>query len=188
MVREGVRMPWAPATKMAESPLLQELRESVAKETLAFTFACGGSIPIIVNNTSTEPTHDNSPAPADPEILPLASSRPVDIRWDPHDETLPARHAKITFPLAPATEGNLDQLIKDMQPATFGKGGQDVYDESYRKATKLDPDSFSTTFNPYELGIVDVIAQTLLPTLRHAKQTRSVRVELYKLNVNNHLV
>ena len=170
-------MPWAPATKIAESPLLQELRESVAKETLAFTFTCGGSIPIA--STSTE-----SPAPANSEIFPLDSSRPVDIRWDPHDETLPARHTKITFPLALAAGGNLDQLIKDMQPATFGKGGQDVYDESYRKATKLDPDSFSTTFNPYELGIVDVIAQTLLPTLRHSKQTRSVRAELYKLNVN----
>lgn len=168
-------MPWAPATKIAESPLFQELRDSVAKETVSFTFTCGGTIPI---------TTDDPHRLTDSGLLPLTSSRPIDLRWDSQDETVLGRQTKITFPLEPATKGNLEQLIKDMQPATFGMGGRDVYDESYRKATKLDTTRFSSTFNPYELGIVDTIAQTLLPTLRHSQQTRAVRAELYKLNVS----
>lgn len=59
-----------------------------------------------------------------------------------------------------------------------------VYDESYRNATNLDPTRFSSTFNPYELSIVDAIAQTLLPSLRYSKQARSVKAELYKLNAS----
>ncbi|KAL2168770.1 hypothetical protein VTG60DRAFT_6879 [Thermothelomyces hinnuleus] len=108
---------------------------------------------------------------------------PIDLRWDSNDESVLSSETKLTFPLEPNTEKNLDRLIKDMVPATFGLGGEHVYDESYRKATKLDPTRFSSTFNPYELGIIDAIAQTLLPSLRHSKQTRSVKAELYKLNL-----
>jgi hypothetical protein len=108
----------------------------------------------------------------------------VDFRWDANDPSVESRRIKVTLPLEPGTERNLQQLIEDMAPATFGLKGKDVYDESYRKALKMDPSQFSTTFNPYELGIVDAVAQALLPTLRHSKQTRAVKAELYKLNVS----
>ncbi len=100
------------------------------------------------------------------------------------EKTILSSNTKVTFPLEPNTEMNLDRLIKNMMPATFGLSGEHVYDKSYRKATKLDPARFSSTFNPYELGIVDAVAQTLLPSLRHSKQTRSVKAELYKLNAS----
>ncbi|KAK4452181.1 hypothetical protein QBC34DRAFT_321394 [Podospora aff. communis PSN243] len=157
-------------------PLLEAFHLSGAIEKTVFTFTCGGTIPI------QSPALD---ANSGPIPLPGASthSAPVQLRWDPRDITTPASQTKLTFPLDPHTRENLQQLINDMQPATFGLGGVDVYDESYRKATKLDPERFSSTFNPYELGIVDTIAQTLLPTLRRGSTTGAVRAELYKLNV-----
>jgi hypothetical protein len=73
------------------------------------------------------------------------------------------------------------------QPATFGRGREDVYDETYRKALKMDTTAFCSTFDPYSLGIVDTIAQVLLPSIVDSSTHRSVRAELYKLNVCWHL-
>lgn len=171
-------MPTAPLSKISESPLFKELRESVAEETTAVTFACGGTIPVVCSLSELE---DIVP---DSKELRSTSCLPIDLRWDPSDESIEARRAKITFPLEPHTQGNLERLIQDMEPVTFGRGGQDVYDESYWKAVKLDPSRFSSTSNPYELGIVDAVAQALLPSLRHSEQPRAVKAELYKLNVS----
>jgi hypothetical protein len=171
-------MPAAPPSKIAESLLFKELREAVAKETAAITFACGGTIPIVT--TLPEP---DVVATATEELR-STSCLPVDLRWDPNDPCIDARQTKITFPLEPSSRANLERLIQDMAPATFGRGGKDVYDESYRKAAKMDSTRFSSTFNPYELGIVDAVAQALLPSLRHSKQARAVKAELYKLNVS----
>ena len=55
------------------------------------------------------------------------------------------------------------QLVKDCQPATFGFGGEDVFNEKIRKAGKLEATKFSTSFNPYDFDIVDTVAQALLP-------------------------
>ncbi|KAL2157888.1 hypothetical protein VTH06DRAFT_4941 [Thermothelomyces fergusii] len=169
-------MPVAPQSAISKSPLFRELRESVAKETVAFAFACGGAIPVV-----------SSPLDAADDVdggkIRETSCLPIDLRWDSNDESALSSETKLTLPLEPKTEKNLDRLVRDMAPATFGLGGRDVYDKSYRKATKLDPDRFSSTFNPYELGIIDAIAQALLPSLRHSKQTRSVKAELYKLNL-----
>ncbi|KAK4147384.1 uncharacterized protein C8A04DRAFT_9024 [Dichotomopilus funicola] len=163
-------MPLAPDSKTAKNPLFEELRQSVTSQTMDFTFACGGLIPIPDNTQSSE-------------TLRARSCLPIDLRWDSDESSLLSSETKLTLPLEPTTEKNLGQLIKDMTPATFGRDGQHVYDESYRKASKLDPTRFASTFNPYELGIVDTIAQTLLPSLRHSKQSRAVKAELYKMNV-----
>ncbi|SPQ20420.1 395e13ec-bd05-4163-82fc-4c0ce8aa25bc [Thermothielavioides terrestris] len=170
-------MPTAPPSRISDSPLFRELRESVAKETVAVTFACGGSVPVV-------PSLVDAAEEADDEALRATSCLPIDLRWDSDEKATLSSETKLTLPLEPNTENNLDRLIKDMTPATFGRGGEHVYDESYRKALKLDPTRFSSTFNPYELGIVDTIAQTLLPSLRHSQQTRSVKAELYKLNAS----
>ncbi|KAL4947100.1 hypothetical protein BDW69DRAFT_199901 [Aspergillus filifer] len=42
----------------------------------------------------------------------------------------------------------LKQLVKDCEPATFGKGQEDVHDPEYRNAGKMDPNKFATTFHP----------------------------------------
>lgn len=49
----------------------------------------------------------------------------------------------------------LIKLVNDCEPATCGRDAQDVYDELYQKANGS---------QPILLGIVDTIAQTLLPT------------------------
>lgn len=74
--------------------------------------------------------------------------------------------------------------MQDCQPASFGYKGEDVLDESYRKAVKMDRSNFSSDFCPYELGIIDTIAQVLLPNTGRGVLTTGVCAELYKLNVS----
>lgn len=59
-----------------------------------------------------------------------------------------------------------------------------MLDDSYRKAGKLDCEVFGSNVSPYETGIINGIAQLLLPSL-HTNDTspRGVRAELYELNV-----
>ena len=72
------------------------------------------------------------------------------------------------------------------QPASFGRQGQDVYDNEYREALELEPENFSTDFHPHDHGIVDNLAQTLLPAYQGYQRDEDllgIRAELYKLNV-----
>jgi hypothetical protein len=57
-----------------------------------------------------------------------------------------------------------DELLQSCAPATFGCKGKDILDEAYRKAGKLDRSQFAVDFHPHDYGIVDVVAQTLLPS------------------------
>ncbi|KAJ4299289.1 hypothetical protein N0V90_004533 [Kalmusia sp. IMI 367209] len=112
---------------------------------------------------------------------------PISLRWDSSNS--PSGVAKLTFPLdssAVNQKSSLAKLISDCQPASFGYKGEDVLDESYRKATKMDRAAFSIDFCPYELGMIDTIAQVLLPNASGTVSTKGVRAELYKLNVNPH--
>lgn len=40
-----------------------------------------------------------------------------------------------------------------------------MYDEQYRKATKLDTEDFLADFCPYETGIIDIVQQLLMPSV-----------------------
>jgi hypothetical protein len=103
------------------------------------------------------------------------------IRWDSTGT------AKINFPVDLTNKEHhaaLLQLIQDCQPASFGYQGKDVLDDSYRRATKMDRYAFSVDFCPYEVGIIDTIAQILLPNAGGSAGTHGVRAELYKLNVS----
>ena len=64
------------------------------------------------------------------------------------------------------------------KPAEFGRDGENVLDDSYRKAGKMDLISFSTLLDPRSLGIHTQVSKALL-TQSHA----TMDVELYKLNV-----
>ena len=167
-------------------------------------FCCAGQVPITQESTFEKIKDDVT----DRQL----STTPVVIRWDSKDgKTL----GKLTLPTIQEQERSEDRphkkqrtasdsvdsvvrttvqgLLDDCAPASFGKDGKDVLDESYRKAVKLDSDQFSTNFNPYELGIIGAIAQTLLPgiakpiTQEAGKGTfvesLGVIAELYKLNV-----
>lgn len=76
---------------------------------------------------------------------------------------------------------DLKCLIDNCEDASFGVGGERVFDQNYRKARKMDPKHFLSSFDPYSLGITDAIAQVLLPSISDAN--RGVRAELYSLNV-----
>ncbi|KAF2029847.1 hypothetical protein EK21DRAFT_100911 [Setomelanomma holmii] len=132
------------------------------------SYACGGAIHV----QTPEASLHNSGSP-DRTIAAL-----ITVRWDSS-----ASNEKVTFPL-PAHQSDttdVQKLVQGTQPASFGFKGQDVIDESYRKASKLDSTAFSTNFCPYELGIIDVIGQTLLPRLPGTSQ--GIRAELNKLNI-----
>lgn len=202
-------------SKSPKEKLLEELSNSIAEESKAFTFACGGTIPVWSEPSVAKPNQDKQKSgpkvtseseakqrektgqndsirdEQEPEGKDDSDSdddtpvfvQSIDLRWDSNDRRRLFSETKLILPLEKETKDNLQLLLKDMQPATFGRGNKDVLDESYRKALKMDTERFLTNFNPYQAGIIDTIAQALLPPLRHNKHGRYVKAELYKLNV-----
>jgi hypothetical protein len=78
------------------------------------------------------------------------------------------------------TESDIQALISACQPATFGRGPENVLDETYRKAWKMDVGSFSWLFNPDSGRFVAELAQKFCPW---DQLDRGIRIEAYKLNV-----
>lgn len=171
--------------------LVQQLLQSFQNGQSGMVFACGGKVPIPVENDMAEQSSA--------VVNTSTSCPPVILRWDPSSQSVPAADCRLQFPLDhsdDATVHNLQQLLDDMQPATFGFQGQDVLDESYRKASKLDPSRFACTFNPHELGIIDDVSRILLPGFLDQAEWKNkafceprlermgaMRAELYKLNI-----
>jgi hypothetical protein len=199
----------SPVQKLDPTPfLIYDLAPFLDPTQDAFAvFACGGTIPIITPSVPRESetaqatagasgTNDSKPEAFGPSVdgrdasstndtdaASPTSSPPVTLRWDSPDAT--ALCHKLVFPINEATESNLEDLLTASTPATFGRGGDDVHDESYRKVTKLDATQFASTFNPYELGIIDTIAQVLLPSAMDSRILGAVRAELYQLHVRS---
>ena len=78
------------------------------------------------------------------------------------------------------TPEDLDLLTAACDPATFGRGNEDVYDESYRKAVKMDASNFSIQLDPAGSGLMRTIEDQLL---QGETENKYIRAELYKLNV-----
>jgi hypothetical protein len=78
-----------------------------------------------------------------------------------------------------ATEEQLAMLAQACQPASFGVAKEDVLDESYRKAGKMECAEFATQFSPFSCKIVDKIRGSLF----QGRNDTSIHVEMYKLNV-----
>ncbi|KAF2635634.1 hypothetical protein P280DRAFT_436898 [Massarina eburnea CBS 473.64] len=143
--------------------LSQELGEFIKSK--SSTFACGGSIPVTHSSDSDRP-----------------SVGTIALRWDSPNSTNGI--SKLVFPIDNSKHGgNITKLIADCQPASFGYKGESVLDDTYRKATKMDRSDFSVDFCPYELGIIDTIAQMLLPNAGNHVGAQGVKAELYKLNI-----
>ncbi|KAF8636132.1 hypothetical protein AX17_003764 [Amanita inopinata Kibby_2008] len=75
---------------------------------------------------------------------------------------------------------SLKRLAEDCDPATFGVGHEDVYDESYRKAGKLGSNAFRPVFDPTNLGLLHILRESLL---RGVESQRPIRAELHSMNV-----
>jgi hypothetical protein len=134
---------------LASRGILDNLRSSLEGYHATANYCLGGSIPIssLTQSASTDFTASKSPIRAPPFAL----------RFD-----TPSSGGKVIFPSSESSE--LEQLLKACTPATFGSGGKDILDETYRKARKLDRGNFSVDFHPHDYGILDAIAQTLLPS------------------------
>ena len=166
---------------MSSESSLGRLKTAVTAQQAAF--CCGGTIPIAA-------ARDCIYEDITVDTEPLASP-PVVIRWD-----LPSGKAirKLTLPAVQKAESTpaISELLESCSPATFGRKGKDVLDQAYRQAVKLDSGQFCTSFSPHDFGIMDAIAQTLLPEVAlvaSGKQTElrehwGVVAELYKLNVS----
>lgn len=157
----------------------------LSKALQGISFSCSGSLQINHDWKAKQWAFDSW---VDPPSAP-----PVIIRWDADGSI-----GKIRIPLQGDESPDLDRLIKNGLPATFGHDGNDVLDESYRKAIKLDCDQFSSNFHPHDHGILDIISQTLLPTVAGFKladqgpksadktylsEDWGLVAELYKLNI-----
>lgn len=168
--------------KVHEQSPLKELIEAVSAQKAPFF--CGGEVRISDHQDESVGHSKHSPQ-SNGEFI----SDPIVLRWDsPSNEST----RKLTFPPADG-EIAIEDLLRDCAPATFGIGGEEVLDESYRKAVKLDAHQFSTNFNPYDVGIVDAISQVLLPEIAKPIADRKaafgdnsgVVAELYTLNVSD---
>ncbi|OSD03828.1 hypothetical protein PYCCODRAFT_1458386, partial [Trametes coccinea BRFM310] len=89
--------------------------------------------------------------------------------------------------LSHATNEQLQHLAETCDPATYGLGGEDVFDETYRKAGKLDARHFSLNWSPAQAGLLDIVRdqlffETVSRRIPSGKAT-TIRAELYKLNV-----
>ena len=161
------------ATDNATESIMQALSQAMRDS----AFACGGEVKI--KQSFPEPNDKGGRTDVE-KSGDAATAEPVTIRWDSSQSI-----EKVTLPTQfNSTSGagkSVMKLVEDTTPASFGYQGEDFIDETYRKASKLDPTAFSTNFNPYEAGIIDIIAQTLLPA--GGSQFQGIRAELYKLNV-----
>ncbi|XP_055334293.1 uncharacterized protein LOC129585582 [Paramacrobiotus metropolitanus] len=82
--------------------------------------------------------------------------------------------------LRTASDAELEHLARACTAATFGINQQDVYDETYRKAGKMDVEEFASKFDLERSGILTHIKDGLLD---HTNYGRPVDWELHKLNV-----
>ena len=144
---------------MSENHLLEAFASALGESDSKSTFACGGTIPIIPN-TSSPSEHTSSIMPTQ-VFNQTVRTKPVTIRYGPlgHGQTL-------SLPTETTKDPAFLNLISTCEPASFGREGKDVFDEQYRKATKLDTTEFCSSFCPYETGIIDIVTQLFMPSVK----------------------
>jgi hypothetical protein len=137
--------------------LFAQLDDSIASYESAECFSCGGSLPLSSALDYGDFTSGKKP---------VACPQPV-IFWRTGNM---AKSTTIdrTLSATRGWENSLEELIQDCSPATFGRDGKNVFDESVRKAGALGAHSVSTNFSPYDFGIIDAAARELRPGIVRA--------------------
>jgi hypothetical protein len=107
---------------------------------------------------------------------PLLGS-PSNLRVSRSQRTLNSCRRYINF--ANATPDELEQLIQACKPASFGVKQEQVLDETYRKAGKMDSECFSSMLDPYHTDLIKIIRGYLLEGL---ESKTGIKAELHKLN------
>ncbi|KAJ8522074.1 hypothetical protein ONZ45_g1261 [Pleurotus djamor] len=99
---------------------------------------------------------------------------------------LPACSNKVFFQRGPTfgsvdllnpTDEKLELLTDACEPASFGRNHEDILDETYRKAGKLDVSDFAINLDLCGAGLISKICSSLLT------EDRNIRADLYKLNL-----
>lgn len=162
--------------KMAEAKILQDLTSSLETNARSATYACGGSVFFkeTVADATGETTEDEIEHNLTTTNISTANTAAVDdvqVRFG-----LSGSGVTVNFNNDGPSSNGFEHLLVACQPASFGRAGEAVLDEKYRKAGKLDRSQFATTFCPYEAGIVDVVTQLLVPQYEHGKHGRSIKV------------
>lgn len=78
------------------------------------------------------------------------------------------------------TDDQLEHLSATCEPAAFGLNRENVIDERYRKAGKLDATHFAFCFDVPESDLITIICDNLL---RGRQVNSDIQLEKYKLNV-----
>ncbi|KDQ14659.1 hypothetical protein BOTBODRAFT_32412 [Botryobasidium botryosum FD-172 SS1] len=82
--------------------------------------------------------------------------------------------------LSGPNENQVKALADACTKASFGMNQQDILDETYRKAGKIDNNHFALNFNPVATGLLERVRGELLGL---QFEVPNIRAELYKLNV-----
>lgn len=149
--------------------LLRSIQDTFARGASEVLFSVGDKIDL--TNTDSDTKHEKRD--------------PVTIRWDSGPDG--SHVQKISFPVPKpqvAITGSLAHLLEDCEPATFGRGNQEVLDEGYRVAAKMDVQKFSSDYSPYDNRVMEKVSQALAFRDGANSNYRGLRAELYKMNVS----
>lgn len=122
--------PENPHPAKEDNPLLTNLREALNHQTRQATFTCGGTLPIYLRDGTRVESGELTPVMEESFGGSRLMARGVGVRWGGGGEG-----SELTLPIVNEEEGErLRELVEECRPATFGRGGKDVLDESYRRA------------------------------------------------------
>ncbi|KAK4575227.1 hypothetical protein LTR86_001079 [Recurvomyces mirabilis] len=203
--------PQLPVDNAAQDALVDAIKHALHHQGRTAVFTCGGRIPMVL-----DPDHRTDAGELTPRTDALMQeqrvlTKPVMLRWG--DEKAGRR---VELPILYDSDEDgcsghaiVEQLARDCRPATFGRDGEDILDEEYRRAGALAVEEFMTDFCPYKAGLVDLVTQMLVPPIaehhgpppppikywevdgltseqrqeERRAMFRGLRAELYKLNV-----
>ena len=74
----------------------------------------------------------------------------------------------------------MELLAQACEPASFGVKQENVLDETYRKAGKMDSECFASALDPSNIDLIKIVRGYLL---EGQQSNRGVIAELYKLNI-----
>jgi hypothetical protein len=131
--------------QMAEGRLIGQLTDAATGYQASANFSYGGSFPIDIRSMTGYGDFTSTKTPI--------MSPPVITRWDAPSGEVSGR---ITFPVPRESMKSSKNLLR------IANCGEDILDDSIRSAGKRESSEFSTSFNPYNYGIVDAFAQALL--------------------------
>jgi hypothetical protein len=163
MEHEFEETPTPPTGSIHTQQLLTPLRESIIEKPPYISFSF--SFQLLVSHSYI----------GSPRMITLLGSRILGAYWSIAAD-IPHRHIN----LANATPDELEQLTHACEPASFGVNKEDVLDETYRKAGKLDSECFAPLLDPVRTDLSKIIRGYLLEGTQSMK---NIKIELYKLNV-----